>query len=45
LTKSRISVSRQVCGDDDDCGDFGVGGGDQAESERRVGLENENQGV
>ena len=40
MTKS----PRRVCSDDDDCGEFPVEGGDQAESQRRVGLENENEG-
>ena len=31
-------------GDDDDWSEFAVDGGDQAESQRRVGLENENEG-
>ena len=33
-----------MCGDDDDCGEFAVDGGDQGEDQRRVGLENENEG-
>ena len=43
LTKSRFQA-RVGSGDDDDCGEFPVDGGDQAEGQRRVGLENENEG-
>ena len=42
--KSPVFGWRQVCGEDNDCGEFPVDGGDQAESQRRVGLENENEG-
>jgi hypothetical protein len=41
LPTCSVSVTRR---EDGDCGEFPVDGGDQAESQRRVELENEKEG-
>jgi len=41
----QYSVPRRVCGDDDDCGEFAVDGGDHGEYRRGLGLGNHNHGV